>query len=156
LLLTSCTTSTSHKKFYGIQVDSEIYDDDFRIEGERYVIDNSSNINSGIQAVGAFIEISFSPKIQVRVFNKSNSPIRSNYFLDEFRLFTKDGKNYILGKKSISIYRPKNGYINPNEKVAFILSYPSGINEEDVLKIVAKFGYDTRIVLKPKSIEVVR
>jgi len=148
LFITSCVSIPAKSvtcHHYGIQVDSESYDDRY-IRGVSYL---PSVMSPKVYAWGCFFEDG--QYFRLKVYNKSNNPVNSNYFLDKFELFTKDGKRYILEPRGGIGRYPKKSYINPDESMYFSVKPPKGLkHEDDVAKIVIKLGYDTRIVLKPK------
>lgn len=148
LFITSCASIESRPltwHHYGIQVDSESYDDKY-IRGVSYL---PSVMNQKIYAWASLSEYGHYFKLQVH--NKSNKPISSNYFLDQFELFTKDGAKYILEPTGGIARYPEKKYINPQDAVWFSVNTPKGLkHEDDIAKIVIKLGYDARIVLKPK------
>ena len=96
----------------------------------------------------------YSGKCFIWIDNKSNKPISTNYFGDEFSLVMKDGKTYIMEKQSISNYYSKR-YINPDSYASFYFPSSTAIFEKvkkgNVEMIVCKLGglYGTTIVLKP-------
>jgi hypothetical protein len=153
LFISSCASIQSKPvtcHHYGIQVDSESYDDRY-IRGVSYL---PSVMNPKIYAWGCFFEEGQYFKLEV--YNKSNNPINSNYFLDKFELFTKDDKKYILEPRGGIVQYPEKKYINPDDSIVFKVKTAKGLKrEDDVSKIVIRLGYDTRIVLKQKTPKIV-
>ena len=148
LLIASCVSIPTRSVscyHYGIQIDSESYDDKY-IRGVSYL---PSVMNQKINARGCFFEDG--QYFHLTVYNKSNNPINSYYFSDQFELFTSDNKKYILEPRGGIVQYPKRNYINPQDSVVFKVKIAKGIkSENEITKIVIKLGYDTRIVLKPR------
>jgi hypothetical protein len=152
LLLSSCSSNPRKIytwNYYGIEVDSETYDDDF-INKEKTISYIASAMNPNIYARARYTDITITQLVpefyfQIKVYNESKNPITSNYFIDSFELFTKDGKRYILKGKKYNY-----PHINPGDKATFYMRAPQALKSElDILKIVVRLGFYTRIVLKP-------
>jgi len=133
-------------QLYGIEVNSELYDDDYVMKksgGYSYL---TSKMNPKIYAWASLTP--YGSQFRISVNNNSNKPLNSNYFSDKFNLYTKDNKQYILKTDDIVNY-PK-GYVNPDDSAVFYVDKPKGLKSEgNISKIVVQLGYDTRIVLKP-------
>ena len=151
LFIASCVSIAEAPKrlqLYGIEVNSELYDDDYARKKDGKYTYLPSKMSPNIYAWGALT--SYGSEFRISVNNNSNKPINSNYFLDKFNLYTKDNKQYVLKADDFLNY-PK-GYINPDDSAVFYVDKPNGLkSEENISKIVVQLGYDTRIVLKPTS-----
>ena len=164
LFLTGCTPlaklsklsfpkSPERLKFYGIEISSELYDNAYvRKEGMKYSY-SPLKMNPKVYAQGSLN--SYGDQFEISVSNASKKPLRSNYFMDKFTLYTKDNKQYMLKSDNIVNY-PKE-YINPDDGAWFYVDKPRGLKgERNILKIIVKLADGTRIVLKPELKKVVK
>lgn len=156
VLYSGCMATTTNRNFYGIGIKNSQYAEDFKIkstaEGVSYSY-NKSTMNPDICAWGS----QEYGRLRIRVTNKSNMPIATNYFSDDFSLISKDGKLFKLKKCDILSY-PNLEYINPDQTVTYRLINPYDYpNREEKLKqntamIICELGshFDrVIIVLKP-------
>ncbi len=137
-------------------------------EGTSYTSTSQMNPN-----IYAYAELKVE-EVWIKVVNNSDKPIKSNYNQDEFYLYTKDGKVYVLHKGDREDY-PQKPIIKPGDERQFRLYLPknfwetlgmtrpfknytyemwSGSNNlsfyiDDIKGIKVVLGGETTIILKP-------
>jgi len=164
LFLMGCTTipigstikPATETKFFGIKVNNLSDVKNFTIknydekEGVKYEYGRGTDKN--IYAWGSVLDGSgpnyYYNQITIKVINNSNGPISTNYFMDDFKAITNDGKTYDLEKSDILDY-PKVQSINPNCSVTFKVKKPYNISGKDIEIIICRLSLGTIIVLKP-------
>jgi len=141
-------------ELYGLKMNSVVGATDLTAtrDAKGYVQWKTKYANSVDSTIEAWGDIS-SVSVRIRITNNSSNPIKTNYFLDNFSLSLKNGKNYILDKRNILNY-PKNDYINPGETVEYNLGLPQviwEIKKEQIDWITCNIGGSSTILLVPIS-----
>ncbi len=129
IIVQSCAYRSPLDDFFGIEMKPEEADN-FKIiefnpqQGIKYA--NALDMNP---LVYAWAELLVN-EIKIKVTNKSQSPIRYDYYIDTFSITTKDGKSRSLDKGRLEDY-PFSKIIEPGGSVEFLLSLP-----QDYWKII--------------------
>jgi hypothetical protein len=123
LFLGGCASSNTLNDFFGIQMDKNEANK-FKIvsysdrDGANYY--SNANMNPNIFAY-AEIDVKM---IRLKVVNMSSNEVTYNYNLDQFKLYTREGEEFILLKEDRIKY-PGKGFITQNNSVQFNLELPS-------------------------------
>ena len=147
--------NTGTKDFFGVKISGVEAIKNFTIEsynekgkGEVLFECDRTKTDSNIFAFAEIVNWLGLFFIDIEVCNKSNTPISTNYFTDDFKLVTKDGKIYNLEKRDITFY-PSVEAINPNSTVTYSLWKPD-VKKEDIEMILCGLDWGkVTIALKP-------
>lgn len=152
IILSGCASIYPKDTLFGVSMDPR-YASGFSMKddgaGSFTYRKNNEHSDGRIYAYGYKTPLSFDG-ITIRITNKSNRPIGTNYFTDSFRLIAANGNEYHLEKADIMSY-PKAEYINPGYRVEYNVYLPSGFEEQNIGMIICTFGSfldRTSIVLK--------
>ena len=153
MMVSGCATTNTTADFHGYRMRNHLSirelvnlaNTEERVESI-HNLPTIEDVDTTIIAWGIIRE-SLPPRIEIQVFNSSNLPIPTNYFGDQFALFTTDDKIYYLEQEDSPTC------INPNERVYYRLKLPSpirNIKKDDVRMIICELGvlsHVTAIVL---------
>ena len=109
---------------------------------------DDKSMNTNLYGFATFWKYGEDNNVQIKVFNKTTSPIKTNYFLDEFALIDIFGNSYMIERPEITNY-PSASYINPNSELIFDLE-KLPVEKENILSIIVGIAgkKENYIVLK--------